>query len=84
MSVAPWTSWSWDWFTAGWAFWLLFFAVWETLGLMDNPQTDPLTAHLRPVFLNSPLTWFLALGLWLWVGYHFLIEAGNPITQGLR
>lgn len=77
------TPWSWDvWgmdmFTTGWVVWILFFAVWETWALIVGTNQE-LTEHLRPVFLSSPPTWFLAFGLWLWLGFHFLVEAGHPI-----
>lgn len=77
------TSWSWgvwelDAFTIGWIAWILFFVIWETITLIDGSNQE-LTEHLRPVFLSTPPTWFLAFGLWLWLGWHFLIEVGNPI-----
>lgn len=66
--------------TLGWIIWLAAFFVWETLSLLDN-RNQELTEHLRPVFLSQPITWFLALGLWLWIGYHFLLEAGTPFIR---
>lgn len=69
-----WSVWKPTWSTIGWIAWLAFFIVWETVTLYYG-EKDALTNHLRPVFLNHPLTWFVALGLWLWIGVHFLAPA---------
>lgn len=76
----PWTwqVWGLDWWTVGWIVWIVFFFVWETWALLAGNNQE-LTEHLRPVFLSSSLTWFIVLGVWLWLGWHFLLEAGNPI-----
>lgn len=62
---------------------MAFFAGWETLALMESATTHPLTAHLRPLFVNNPLTWFLALGLWLWLGAHFLLPVPPMVPPRL-
>lgn len=80
MRLWSWGSWDFDLFTIGWALWLLFFIGWETAALIQGTKEE-LTAHLRPIFLSQPLTWFLALGLWMWLGYHFLLEAGTPFIR---
>lgn len=67
-----WWAWNWDWMTASWVIWMIVFFVLETIALKGNGQT--LTQHLRPLFINHPLTWFLLFGIWLWLGYHFLLE----------
>ena len=72
-----WSAWRLDTFTWGWIAWLLFFLVWETLGIINSSE-HTLTEHLRPLFISQSLTWFLASGLWLWLGYHFLLEEGHP------
>ena len=69
--LAAWSAWRLDHLTVGWIVWIVFFVVWETYALVRHPGEE-LTAHLRPLFLEHPLTWFLALGLWLWLGVHFL------------
>ena len=66
-----WTVWQLDRFTVGWAAWLLFFAVWESWALATG-YSGTLTAHLRPVFLAWPVTWWIAFGVWLWIGVHLL------------
>lgn len=71
MNWRSWESWAWDIPTLGWAAWALFFAVWETYTGI-NHEGQMLTDHLRPVFLNSPPVWFLAFGLWAWLGVHLL------------
>jgi hypothetical protein len=68
-----WQSWQLDHLTWGWILWGGFFFVWETYALVWHPGQE-LTAHLRPLFVTHPLTWFLAAGLWLWLGFHFLLE----------
>lgn len=77
-TVFNWTAWNLDVFTWGWIVWMLFFVVWETAGIIVGPE-NTLTWHLRPLFVNQPLTWFMAFGLWLWIGFHFLLEVGNPL-----
>lgn len=67
-----WAAWRLDPLTWLWIFWMAQFAVLETIGLITNPAVGPLTAHLRPVFQSSPLSWFIAFGVWLWLGQHFL------------
>lgn len=72
-------SWSWDaWrldlFTWLWVAWFGFFVVVETLALMSGNQQE-LTAHLRPLFINHSLLWFVALGIWGWLGVHLLAPA---------
>lgn len=77
---APWTweVWGLDMFTIGWIAWMLFFFIWEIWALIVGSNQE-LTEHLRPIFLSQSLAWFLAFGLWLWIGFHFLVEAGHPI-----
>lgn len=66
-----WSAWGWDKFTAAWTLWLVAFVILEALALWLRPGQE-LTAHLRPVFLAHPLTWFVAFGMWMWLGVHFL------------
>lgn len=76
MSGATWDSWHLDSLTWGWILWATFFVVWETYALIWYPGQE-LTAHLRPLFVEHPLTWFLAAGLWAWGGWHLLLEPFN-------
>lgn len=69
-----WSVWQLDVWTKGWLAWILFFIVWETLSLRAGTGQE-LTQHLRPIFLSVPVVWWLAFGLWLWVGVHFLAPA---------
>lgn len=66
-----WEAWRLDHLTWGWIAWIAFFVAWETYALIWH-RGEELTAHLRPLWLEHPLTWCLALGLWLWIGLHFL------------
>jgi hypothetical protein len=70
--VKSWDAWGWDAWTAAWVVWIVWFIVVETLALWLRPGQE-LTAHIRPLFVSYPLTWFLGLGLWLWLGVHFLL-----------
>lgn len=76
-----WGSWSLDVATAGWIAWMVFFVVWEAVGIATPIRGDTLTEHLRPIFQAQSLTWFLTFGLWLWVGFHFLLEVGTPFSR---
>ena len=66
-----WSVWQLDVWTKGWIAWLAFFIVWETLSLRAGTGQE-LTQHLRPIFLSVPVVWWVAFGLWLWVGVHLL------------
>lgn len=77
-----WRAWSWDWTTASWLLWIAAFIVLETYTLVQG-KGEELTAHLRPVFLEQPLTWWLAFGTWLWLGFHFLLPAAEKALQRL-
>ena len=76
MGQVDWSAWRLDHLTWGWIAWIAFFVVWETYTILWHPGEE-LTAHLRPVFLTHPLLWFLAFGLWVWLGVHFLWPAGE-------
>ncbi len=76
MSGYSWSSWHLDHLTWGWIVWAVFFIAWETYSLVWHPGQE-LTAHLRPLFVSHSLTWFLVAGLWLWLGFHFLVEPFN-------
>lgn len=67
-----WEAWRLDAPTWGWIVWLVYFAALETWAIVWGAPHHTLTYHLRPLFIVQPVTWFLALGLWLWVGVHFL------------
>lgn len=71
-----WSAWRLDPPTWAWIVWIAWFIGWETYGLAAGYE-DTLTAHLRPLWLAQPLTWWLALGLWLWLGCHMLLPAGE-------
>lgn len=71
--TGPWSAWRWDWFTALWTLWIVAFFALETYTLAIRSHNE-LTAHLRPVIQFAPPVWFIALGLWLWLGFHFLVQ----------
>ncbi|AYY11622.1 hypothetical protein EF847_01640 [Actinobacteria bacterium YIM 96077] len=71
--MTSWSSWRLDHLTWGWILWILFFVVWETYTLWKHPGQE-LTAHLRPLFQTQDLAYFLAVGLYLWLGWHFLVD----------
>jgi len=67
----PWKAWDWDATTASWVVWIAAFIVLESYTIAQG-KGEELTAHLRPVFLEAPLTWWLTFGAWAWLGLHFL------------
>ena len=74
----PWASWqNASGLTWAWVAWLLAFAVLEAIALINDDRWT-LTYHLRPVFTEYGVTWFVALGLWLWLGVHFLAPSWEP------
>lgn len=66
-----WAPWDWDIFTAVWTVWMVFFFVWEAVSRHFGGH-EMLTDHLRPIFLSYPVVWFIAFGIWLWLGVHLL------------
>lgn len=72
--MTSWSAWHLDPPTWAWIVWIAWFFLVETWALITPAPLDTLTAHLRPLFVSHPLTWYLALGLWLWIGQHFLVE----------
>lgn len=79
MSI-DWSAWELDWLTIWVSLWFLQFALIEVFGASsDNMVTD----HLRPVFHAAPVTWYLALGTWLWLGPHFLFPALEQRIQSI-
>ena len=59
-------------FLTAWIVWAGAFIVLETAAIMMGYRYT-LTAHLRPVTLSWPIIWFVMLGVWLWLGVHFLV-----------
>lgn len=76
MMGEAWSAWDWNGWTWAWVLWIAAFVVLETATLVQG-RGQELTAHLRPVFLEHPLTWWLAFGAWLWLGLHFLAPAAE-------
>lgn len=68
-----WSAWRLDGWTIAWLAWIVAFFALETVTLVTRSHNE-LTAHLRPLMQADPLTGFLALGIWLWLGYHFLLQ----------
>lgn len=75
-----WEPWKLDLTTWLWIAWLVYFAVLESVTLMQGRDQE-LTTHLRPVFQSMDLAYLLAVGLWLWLGKHFLID-GLWLAEG--
>lgn len=68
-----WDSWKLDLTTWLWIAWMLYFAVLEAVTLAQGRDQE-LTAHLRPVFQSMDLAYLIAVGVWLWLGKHFLVD----------
>lgn len=68
-----WDAWKLDGWTWAWIAWIVAFFVLETWTLAARSHNE-LTAHLRPVFQYAPPVWFVGIGVWLWLGVHFLVQ----------
>lgn len=68
--MISWSSWEIDIWTIGWLAFMVFFFVWEFLAIAHDAR-HTLTFHLRPVFHSAPVTWYIGVGIWLWMGPHF-------------
>ena len=71
-------------YTWGWIVWVVWFFVLEAWAIMGTGYLGTLTAHLRPVFAEHPLAFFLALGAYLWLGFHFFVEGVFIVPWGAR
>lgn len=69
-----WSAWEWDWPTALWILWALYFVALETYGVWFDVR-GTLTWHLRPVFHAAPVTWYIGIAVWLWLGPHFFFPS---------
>lgn len=67
-----WDAWSLDLPTRLWVVWAVGFVVLEGWAVATSQPEHTLTWHLRPVFLNHPLTWFLLAGSLAWLNVHLL------------
>lgn len=67
-----WHAWRLDPPTALWIGWIGYFAILEGWAVVSDRPVHTLTFHLRPLFIEHPLSWWLALGLWGWLGVHML------------
>jgi len=84
VTFANWNSWGWDHTTAGWWGFILYFIIWEAYTGFYH-RGEMLTYHLRPLFLTAPVTWWMGVGLWLWVGVHLLAPAWeSPLLDLMR
>lgn len=73
-----WSTWDFDWYTVFVLLWFLQFAVIEFIGRNNN---EMVTDHLRPIFHAAPITWWIALGVWLWLGPHMLFPALEDVIR---
>lgn len=69
-----WRAWQLDGFTWAWLGWIAAFVIIET-GAVRAGYRGTLTAHLRPLFLSVPWTWWAGIGLWLALGVHVFAPA---------
>lgn len=72
-----WRAWSWDPPTVAVWMWVAWFAAWETAAILRDDYWGTWTAHLRPVFLEHPLTWWLGVGAYTWFGLHIFAPAAE-------
>ncbi len=64
-----WSAWDFDWLTIWIVLWIVQFALIEWFGAGKG---EMVTDHLRPIFHAAPLTWWIAFGVWMWLGPHML------------
>jgi hypothetical protein len=79
MSWRDWAVWNLDGPTI-WVYLLLLqFAALEILTSGGSPieswRDQMVTDHFRQVFHAAPITWYLGVALWLWLGPHFFWPA---------
>lgn len=70
-----WAAWELDTPTLLWVAWIVGFVALESWAIATRQPEHTLTWHLRPLFLNHPLTWFLLAGFIAWLAVHFLAPA---------
>jgi hypothetical protein len=73
-----WSAWRADLMTVWILLWVLQFALIEWFGASSN---NMVTDHLRPIFQAAPLTWWIGLGVWLWLGPHMLWPAAEEALR---
>lgn len=73
-----WSSWELDWLTVWILVWMIQFALIEWFGARNH---NMVTDHLRPIFHAAPITWWVALGVWLWLGPHMLWPAAEEALR---
>lgn len=70
--MSSWSAWKLDPVTWQWIIILSWALILEGFAVGTGQYRHTLTAHLRPVFAQYPVTWWLTFGFWLWLGLHFL------------
>lgn len=62
-------------YTWGWAGWFLYFAILETLAVLDDDPGETLSAHVVWVRQNvGSFAVFIIAAVCLWLLYHFIFE----------
>lgn len=70
-------------YATAWVLWALWFAVWETLAILDPGRNETLSGHVRNLMWRDgkPGFWAFVLGPTLvWLAYHFYIELRRKDT----
>lgn len=73
-----WSAWKIDLMTIAIILWILAFFLIEVAGARNN---NMVTDHLRPIFHAAPITWWMAFGVWLWLGPHMLWPAAEEALR---
>ena len=63
----------------GWALWLGWFVIFETIALRDTDLGDTFSEHVwwaifEPSGRPRPVIYYLALGFMIWLTVHFLFK----------
>jgi hypothetical protein len=71
-------------YTIAWALWILWFAVWETLAIIDQGENETFSGHLKTVMWHDSgrptIVAFLALPALVWLVWHLYSEVRTHWT----
>lgn len=69
---------------AAWAFWALWFVVWETLAVLDAGENETLSGTVKELMWKESggptVVAFIMAPLLVWLGYHFYTEVRSNWT----
>lgn len=71
-------------YTAAWLFWAGWFALWETLAILDQGENETLSGHVKQLMWQrdggpTPVA-FVVFPLLVWLCWHFYQEVRTQWT----